>query len=68
MKLASIFFKASANIFEIPLRDTNKRARNMKLASIFFKASANIFEKLWSANKKGSADLHSLVFVELSIT
>ena len=31
MKLASIFFKASASIFEVYLRDTNKRARNMKL-------------------------------------
>ena len=38
MKLASIFFKASASIFTACRKDTKKRARNMKLASVFFKA------------------------------
>ena len=40
MKLASIFFKASAEHLRIHFKDSNKRARNMKLASIFFKANA----------------------------
>ena len=44
MKFTSIFFTASASIFEIYLNDTNKRARNMKFTSIFFTASASIFE------------------------
>ena len=61
MKLASIFFAASANILAIYLRDTNKRARNMKLASIIFAASANILaiyfrdtNKRAYINKKGT--------------
>ena len=44
MKFTSIFFTASASIFEIYLNNTNKRARNMKFTSIFFTASASIFE------------------------
>ena len=40
MKLASIFFIASAENLGVYLKDTHKRARNMKLASIFFTASA----------------------------
>jgi hypothetical protein len=37
MKLASIFFKASASILEIYLKDTNKQARKDEVSSIFFK-------------------------------
>ena len=33
-------FIESESIFEVYLKDTNKRARNMKFTSIFFKASA----------------------------
>ena len=44
MKFTSIFFTASASIFEVYLKDTYKRARNMKFTSIFFTASASIFE------------------------
>jgi len=44
MKLASIFFTASAENLGVYLKDTHKRARNMKLASIFFTASAEILE------------------------
>lgn len=36
MKLASIFFTASASIFEIYFKVTNKRARIMKFISIIF--------------------------------
>ena len=35
MKFTSIFFTASASIFEIYLNDTNKRARNMKFTQYF---------------------------------
>jgi len=43
MKFTSIFFTASAAIFLIYHKDSNKRARNMKFTSIFFTASAAIF-------------------------
>ena len=42
MKFTSIFFTASASIFEVQLKDNNKRARNIKLAWIFFIASESI--------------------------
>ena len=44
MKFASIFFATSVSIFEVYLKDTNKRVRNMKFSSIFFATSASIFE------------------------
>ena len=37
MKFTSIFFTASASIFEFYLKDTNKRARNMKFALLFYR-------------------------------
>jgi len=43
MKFTSIFITASASIFMVYHKDTNKRARNMKFTSIFITASASIF-------------------------
>jgi hypothetical protein len=50
--LLQYFLKRVQYIFEIYLKDTNKRARNMKLASIFFKASAeNVFTLIYGGEK-----------------
>ena len=71
MKFTSIFFTASENIFEVYLKDTNKRARNMKFTSIFFTASENIFEVyLKDRNKRARKPTisHPLYEVSKAIT
>ena len=44
MKLASIFFTASKSIFEVHLKDTNKRVRYAKFTLAYFKTSESIFD------------------------
>ena len=41
MKLASMFFKASAEYIRVYLKYSNKRARNAKFTLAYFKASAD---------------------------
>ena len=62
MKLASIFFKASAEYIRGLPQIPYKRARNIKLASIFFKASAEYIRGFLKYTEKQSKGTRNEVY------